>query len=242
MSGFVPADGRVSLLTYLGTQGLYLGLATAIPSGNDVTLANITEVNAAGYARTAVGGWSTPTSADFNVDPIQMFNANAVNFPTLTADMTPAPYVFLTDTASGSALAAPVLSTLAAPTTGGTFTAGTYYWVITALNAKGETIASNEKSQTLTANQEQALSWGAVSGATSYNVYRGTSAGGENVLVHNGTGTTYTDTGTSVQAQSPPGSNTAAIGKVYYVWTAVQPVTALAGQPIVAPANQVVIE
>ena len=47
-------------------------------------------------------------------------------------------------------------------TTGGTFTAGTYYWKVTAIDSKGESLGSNEVTATLAANGTQVLNWGAV--------------------------------------------------------------------------------
>jgi len=98
--------------------------------------------------------------------------------------------------------------TLGSTTSGGAFTAGTYYWVITATNAAGETIASNEVVKTVTTNQQQALSWTAVGGATNYNVYRGTATGAENKLIVTQSGLSYTDTGTAGTTQSPPANST----------------------------------
>lgn len=91
-------------------------------------------------------------------------------------------------------------------TTGGTLPAGATYWVVTALAGGGESGPSNEITATLTgATSTQILTWTTVTGATSYNVYRGTAAGAENVLVANVTsGLTYTDTGTQVGTQTPP--------------------------------------
>jgi hypothetical protein len=243
MAGFLPADAKAFLLSAIAGAGVFVGLAYDIPSGNDVTLANITEVSLSGYVREAVT-WGAPGAADFDVDPIQMANNIDVLFPALSVDLTGVNYVFLTDQASAKALAAPVITTpLAAAASGGTFAAGTYYWVVTALNAKGETIASNEVSKALTANQKQALTWGAVSGATSYNVYRGTVSGDENVLVANVTsGVTYTDTGTAGTSGEPPAFNTAAVGKVYWVWSLPQAISAQAGKPVKAPTGGLIIE
>jgi hypothetical protein len=102
------------------------------------------------------------------------------------------------------ALASPVV-TPGAPATGGTFAAGTYYWVVTAVdNVGSESVPSAEKSATVTANQQVPLSWPSITGAVKYNVYRGNTAGGENVLVASPTGTSYTDTGTAGTAATPP--------------------------------------
>lgn len=242
MAGFLPADAKAYLLAQLGGQGVFVGLAQAIPAGNDVTLANITECNTPGYARTAVT-WAVNTAVDFDTDPIQTLNNIDVNFPSVTADMVPCPYAFITDQSVNSHINVPVL-TKGSATSGGAFPVGTYFWVLTAINAKGETIASNEITATLTLNQQQAMTWATITGATGYRLYRGSVAGGENVLVANlGIVTSYSDTGTSVSAgPTPPGKNTAAVGRIYWVWTLAEPVAALSGKPIKAPANGLIIE
>lgn len=108
---------------------------------------------------------------------------------------------------------APPAGLAAGLTAGGTLTVGTtYYYKVTAVgyngfNATNETSGSNETSITpTTGNQTASLTWTALPQAVSYNVYRGTAAGLENVLVANVTGTSYSDTGTAGSAQSPPGS------------------------------------
>jgi hypothetical protein len=97
-------------------------------------------------------------------------------------------------------LATPVITLGTTATSGGTFAANTYYWKVTAINPSGETAGSNEVTATIAANGTQVLNWSAISGATGYRVYRGTAAGGENLLVAtigSGATVTYTDTGTS---------------------------------------------
>jgi hypothetical protein len=100
---------------------------------------------------------------------------------------------------------------VAGSTTGGTFAAGTYFWVVTATNANGETGKSNEVNAQLTGSTGSAtLTWNAVDGATGYKVYRGTSTTNENKLVATlGNVTTYTDTGTAGTTASVPATNTA---------------------------------
>lgn len=99
--------------------------------------------------------------------------------------------------------------------TGGTFAAGTYYWVVTAVDAVGESAISNEVTATLTGSTSSvALTWTAVTNATGYKVYRtavGGGAGNENILVttiSSGSTVTYTDTGTAGTTLTPPTSNT----------------------------------
>jgi hypothetical protein len=101
--------------------------------------------------------------------------------------------------------------TLGTATSGGAFTAGAYYWVVTSITAAGESAVSNELTATLTSNQEQPINWSAVTGATGYNVYRGTTVGGENKLIttiSSGSTVTYTDTGTAGTAATLPVANT----------------------------------
>lgn len=100
-------------------------------------------------------------------------------------------------------------------TTGGTFAAGTYYWVITAVDAVGESAVSNEVTATLTGSTSSVvLGWTATTNATGYKIYRtavGGGAGNENVLVatiSSGSTITYTDTGSAGATLTPPTSNT----------------------------------
>ncbi len=87
----------------------------------------------------------------------------------------------------------------------------TYYYKVAAVNSSGTSAQSGEASATPTAgtpaaptglsasagNAQISLSWSASSGATSYNVYRGTSAGGESAtaIATGVTSTSYTNTG-----------------------------------------------
>lgn len=100
---------------------------------------------------------------------------------------------------------APTLTLGTTSSTGGTFAAGTYYWKITGRSASGETLPSNEVTATLTGStSSQPLSWPAGPGAASYNIYRGTSPGNENVLVANVTTLSYTDTGSAGTSSALP--------------------------------------
>ena len=119
-------------------------------------------------------------------------------------------------------------------TTGGTLAAGTYYYKVTALNAQGETLASPEANATTTGSTGSvALAWAAVTGATSYKVYRGSSAGGENVYYTTVTNS-YTDTGSAGVAGTVPTVNTTGGGTI-----AVSGVTAKAdGQTIIIALNK----
>jgi hypothetical protein len=110
--------------------------------------------------------------------------------------------------ASGTALAAPGPITATPETTGGTLAAGEYFYKVTALNANGETTGSPEANATTTgATGSVQLTWTAITGATSYNVYRGTTAGGESVVFNTATAS-FTDTGAEGAAGTVPTVNT----------------------------------
>ncbi|MDP9184816.1 MAG: hypothetical protein M3O29_03990 [Actinomycetota bacterium] len=109
-------------------------------------------------------------------------------------------------TAAVAAIGTPVLTLGTTSTTGGTLAAGTYYWKLTAINASGETVGSNEVTATTTGStSSQPFTWVAITGATGYKLYRGTVAGAENILVTTlGTVTSYTDTGSAGTAGTVP--------------------------------------
>lgn len=71
-----------------------------------------------------------------------------------------------------------------------------YFYVVTALTAKGETLISNEVSvNNASPSQSAQLDWEVFPGAIGYNVYRSTTSGNEKFLV-NTTQNTYVDDGT----------------------------------------------
>ncbi len=108
----------------------------------------------------------------------------------------------------------PNLATPVASSTGGTLPAATYFYVVTALSKAGqisddetgETTNSNEVNVTTTGSTSTVmLSWDAVTGAYSYNVYRSTTSGSETLLASVTSGTTFTDTGADTPGtQTPP--------------------------------------
>ena len=71
----------------------------------------------------------------------------------------------------------PIQQAASTSAAGGTLAAATYYYVISALNAAGESLRSNEVSIVTTgATSSNTINWTEVDGATSYRVYRGTAA------------------------------------------------------------------
>lgn len=116
-------------------------------------------------------------------------------------------------------LTPPVQSALATATTGGTITAGTYRYVVTAINANGETKASNEQTIVTTGSTSTVtVTWGAVTGATGYKLYK-TAAGGATgtELLYKTVGVVTSDVDTSPGSPSGafPTTNTAANPNVY---------------------------
>lgn len=249
MAGFITPVAKKFLLDAIvgkvpswagggSNRTVYLGLAHAVPPAGAPNLATVTEVTVAGYGRIAVT-WD----AAGIVDPVFVDNTSDLSIGPVTTDMPPVNYAFLTERSTGNAIAVPVLTNGGA-SAGGTRAAGTFYWKITAINAQGETTGSNEISQALTTNQKMTLNWSAITGATGYKIYRGTSSGNQDTLVATvGLVTTYNDLGTEVTSlATPPASNTAPIGDILYVWELAEPVSALANKPILVPASALVIE
>lgn len=102
---------------------------------------------------------------------------------------------------------------------GGSLTAGTYKYYVTAINANGETTVSSEVSVTTAAGNLTAhLTWNTVTGATGYKVYR-TAAGGatgtELLLVTLGVVLTYDDTAVGAPSGAFPTTNTAVTPGTY---------------------------
>jgi hypothetical protein len=107
MAGYVPNAWVARLLeattgkTAITTGTVYLGLALAVPTDPlTSTLATVTEVTTAGYARIAVPAFGSAST----VYPVQITTPTAFNFAAMSADMaSPANYAFLTDALTGTA-------------------------------------------------------------------------------------------------------------------------------------------
>lgn len=120
-------------------------------------------------------------------------------------------------------LAPPVQSALSTAGTGGTITAGTYRYVVTAINTNGETTASNEQSITTTGSTSTVtVTWAAVVGATGYKLYKTTAGGATGTeLLYKTVGAVTTDIDTTPGSPSGafPTQNTAANSGTYYAPT-----------------------
>jgi hypothetical protein len=125
------------------------------------------------------------------------------------AFLCPANYVIPASIFFGTpALPAPGLPVLVGSTTGGTLTANSYFYKITALNSAGETTGSAEATVTTTGSTSSvAITWGAVAGASSYHIYRGTVTNTENLFFASATNS-FTDIGGTSTAGTVPVTNT----------------------------------
>jgi hypothetical protein len=106
------------------------------------------------------------------------------------------------------ACAPPSLTSATPSGSGGTILAGTWYYVITATLAGGETTVSNEVSAVTTGSTSSVvLVWASVTGATGYNIYKGSTSGGELLFHSVGAVTTYTDIAPDTLTVAPPTVN-----------------------------------
>lgn len=106
----------------------------------------------------------------------------------------------------------------------GTGLTGTYYYVVTAVNDNGETIASSSDSSGSLSNDNVILTWNSVSGATEYNIYRNTldSWTSGSLFLTTVTDNTYTDDGDSTEGGPPPSVNTATVDSNNLTYTSNQ--------------------
>jgi len=105
---------------------------------------------------------------------------------------------------TGTQLAVPAVPTLSTSTTGGNLAASTSFtYSITALNAQGETTAGPSASITTGtgSTNSNTITWGAITGAQSYNVYR------NGVFLTNTTSLSVLDGGITPTTQVPPTVN-----------------------------------
>ena len=122
------------------------------------------------------------------------------------------PDLMIQNFSQGTLATLPTLSLGTTSGTGGTLPSGALFWVVTAVNRCGETVASNTVTATPGSGGTQVLNWTAVTGATGYRIYRGPGSGAgatPNTWVATvGAVTTYTDTGPTVYGSCPPKVNT----------------------------------
>lgn len=109
----------------------------------------------------------------------------------------------------------PATPTATPSASGGSLATATYYYKVTAIDANGvETPGGAEASATVTGpTGSVALSWTAVTGASSYLIYRGTASGAQDVYYTSITNS-YTDTG-AVSTAGSPSSYARLVGGTY---------------------------
>jgi hypothetical protein len=108
-------------------------------------------------------------------------------------------------------LAAPVASQASASSTPGSLPSGTHYFKVVALMYTDTVTAVSAPSNLVSASATGAvaLSWSRVPGADRYRIYRGSSAGAQSVYLETPLGaTSFTYTGTSERAGTPPSAGT----------------------------------
>jgi hypothetical protein len=116
---------------------------------------------------------------------------------------------------SGTIVTSPATFTVTPTATGGSFASGgTYFWTVTSVNQYGESPSLFTTSAAITAGGFATLSWAAQTGASSYNIYRGTSGTVSNLYLVGNSGTTgFVDVGDATPGSSsgvptPPTYNT----------------------------------
>ena len=140
-------------------------------------------------------------------DGLPFMESSPIYTPGLLTDTNsfqlPNDYLSMLYIAPTDQLSSPVVSLVG---TTGTLTAGTYYYRVTAINAYGETLGSEEKSLTVGASSGVVLSWVAITGATSYKVYGRTT--NNELFIASTVISTYTDNGSITPLGSMPLLNT----------------------------------
>ena len=209
--------GAVSYKIYYGTAAGVYGAPVDVGNGTTYTISALNSATTYYVVVTAVNaGGESPKSNELSVATLPDAPAAPVLNPSTggvkqavlgwAAVAGATSYRVYYGTAAG-VYGAPVdIGNVATYTITGLNSATTYYAVVTAVNAGGESAKSNEQNvvtlpdapavptlSTTTGGAKQVvLGWGAIAGATSYKVYYGTAAGVYGAPVDIGNVTTYT--------------------------------------------------
>lgn len=198
-------------VTQAGTNGDTITINVQEPV-NKVALATYTKVS----TDTTTALVAASIAAAINANTLITGYTATVNSNVVTIKARPGLGIFLNTNSPLSqvttgGITAPGIPSLTPSTSGGTLAAATYFYKITALNAAGETVGSPEASCTTTGSTSSVqINWAAVTGATSYKIYRGTTAGNENVFYTSATNS-FLDTNGSSTGGTVPTSNTTII-------------------------------
>ena len=217
-SGLPPINANQYYLDVLNDSG-----------GNALTVNGYGNVQASGLTVTSVTG-TTPQAAALIVQQksgsraeiIETTGAqNALEFQDANGDLMSGFGSSGNYTSYGASqnylnLAVPTLNVPTTSSSGSLTSGTTYYYVLTATNTQGETMASSSVNATPSAgNLTVNLTWTQVTGATGYKLYRNTSnsfTSGSLLLATmiNGTTTSYIDSGSATAAGLPPTAPTGA--------------------------------
>jgi hypothetical protein len=122
------------------------------------------------------------------------YTSNTTNFTDVGAGGSTGGTVPVSNTAI-KATAIPGSVVAVGSATGGLLPAATYYYVVTSVDAQGETLGSTEVNYVASGTTSSVLvEWGAALGAVSYKVYRGIGSGLENLYFQT-TALSFNDTG-----------------------------------------------
>lgn len=214
------AAGSVAAGTYFYkiTAVTALGETTA-SNEHSATLAATGEIVLVWPAVTGATGYKVYRGTVTNAENKLVATTGAV---TTYTDQTASPPAGVPPTSNTAFVAVPASPSAAAAGSGnGSLSSATeYFWKVTATNAAGETTPSSEVNCYATSTGGAALAWSAVANATGYNVYRGTSSGGEDFVVSLGAVTSFTDWGTiGTTSATPPVSNTTASSATFTLST-----------------------
>jgi hypothetical protein len=211
----------------------YYYVVTALTAAGETTKSNEQSATPSGGNLTTNVNWAAVTGAT-GYKIYRSTTSGTYGASSLLTTIASGATVTYADTGSATTTGTPPASntaTLPAPTssacstaaTGGALAAATWYYKTTALTAAGETTPAAEQAQTTTGTASTVtVNWAALTGATGYKVYRGTTPGNENLLIATlGAGSaSFTDDGGTLTAASPPGSNTATADDAYLDGTA----------------------
>jgi hypothetical protein len=197
LNQFFNGVGNLSTGTYyylLSFGGQTAEFSVSLPTAGDY----VTIQPPSGIAGGTLTVYRGTSSGGENVQVISaLYGANST---TLIVDTGPPNSANSPPGSNSSGISAPTQSNTSPSSSGGNLASNTYYYEVTATNSAGETTASNEKTAAVTGpTGSVTISWGSVTGASGYKIYRGTSTGGENVLVgqvNSGSTTSYVDVGT----------------------------------------------
>jgi hypothetical protein len=196
LSGSITPFTGTLIGTYRYSQG------GAYIHASSMTTSNVL-VKPVANATTALQVQNTSATTIFDVDN----QNNRVGINTSTPDQ-----ALTVNNGTMHVRMAPPGSLAATPSaSGGSLATLTYFYVAIALDAAGgTTVASNEVTAAVTGpSGSVSLTWSAVTGASSYRVYRGTTTGGENVFYTSATNS-FIDTGAASTAGTV-GSPTASV-------------------------------